>query len=162
MSERIESQESVEKPRGALFVIWNRADNTFLLEHRNDKSPYYPNMWNFPGETAESTDADIESTVLRGITEECGFTPERGELHSFMDGLHKQPHAPGSVKVFLIEVSDAGRVKEKPEGERENAGMKWATLAEVEELIATKQFGFGQESFLDDLKAYVAKAEAAI
>lgn len=147
-----ESKEGQEAPKGALFVVWNRATNKFLIETRNANCKYFPGKSNFPGEHKKDTDADIIETVIRGIEEEAGQTISRASVTPLMERLHKQPHADGSVAVFVVEIPDEFAITPSPDG----GALSWQTLDEVKALVAHNQFGFGQEQFFSEVESYVA------
>lgn len=146
-----ESKETAEAPRGALFVIWSRATNRFVIEERDQNSTHYKGKSNFPGEHTEEADADIVDTALRGIQEETGQTISRDKVKPLMERLHKQPHADGSVAVFIVEVPDEFDFVASADGGR----LSWKSLEEVRALIASDMFGFGQEQFFNEVETYV-------
>lgn len=147
-----ESKEAKEAPRGALFVVWSRATNRFLIEKRSPGCKYFPGKSNFPGEHKKDTDADIIDTARRGLEEEAGQVISRESVHPLMNRLHKQPHADGSVAVFVIELPDEFTITPSPDG----GELSWQTLDEIKALITQNDFGFGQQDFFSEVESYVA------
>lgn len=142
-----ESRESVEQPRGALFIIWDKKNGKFLLQQRDEQCRYYPHKWCFPGGHKKEGERPIDAALREVFSEyELKFTEQ--DFSPLL--VHQQPHAPGTTQVFVAELPDT-----QTPVMHEGAAMEWRTLEEIKTLIDTQQFGFGQEAFIDTLEEYV-------
>lgn len=134
--------ESGEELRGSLFVI--RDGDKFLLQQRDEHCKYFPLQWCFPGEH-KAPHESLEEAVIWGAKEEFELSLDASSLAPIAD--HKQPHAPGRVRVFVAPLP-SGQTPVLKEGK----DMKWYSLEEIKKLGT---LGFGQSSFLPVLEQYL-------
>ena len=142
------SAESVEKSRGALFIIRRAEDGKFLLVQRDEHCKYYPLQWSFPGEHSQGEESP-EEAMVRGASEELSLTLSKEDAVAL--ALHPQPHAPGTTtQPFLIELP-VGQVPVLNEGKE----LRWFSLDEIRAM----DLGFGHNVLVPQLDAYIKSTQ---
>lgn len=85
--------------KGTTFIIC-RPDNTMLMQLRDDKSKFYPNMWCFPGGGCEKNEEPID-TIIREAKEEYELQVEKN-LADFYLFVRTSPYWVGLMIVYIF------------------------------------------------------------
>lgn len=131
--------------KGAMFIIL-RPDGTVLMQLRDAKSKFYPNMWCFPGGGCSGDEEPID-TVIREAKEEYGLNLEKSTCRFLMEYqlLLPENYCP-TAYIFICPID----LEQEPIL-NEGVDMKWMKINEIKKI----ELGFEQKIIIPKLEEFL-------